>query len=108
LIPFERIKIRSTMFGEGVSMPRTLLATSATAQEVLDREFLALRSKILELAAALDRIDRASGSAAGDPRTELIQRSLKTLLAPGARRAGDIQMIFSLPYDPRWRAKQGP
>ena len=89
-------------------MPRTLPATSATAQEVLGREFPALRCTILDLAAALDRIDRATGSAAGDPRTELIQRSLETLLAHNAQRAGDIQMIFSLPYDPRWRAKQGP
>jgi hypothetical protein len=88
-------------------MPRALLATAATAREVLDREFLALRGKILEVAAALDRIDRAAGSAADDPRMEQLQKTLETLCTQGARRAHDVQMILSLPYDPQWRTKEG-
>src|SRR5438105_3688541 len=42
---------------EGANMSSLL-----TAPEVLNREFLEIRSKILELAAALDRIARADGS----------------------------------------------
>jgi hypothetical protein len=87
-------------------MPHSHLAT-ATASEVLDREFLALRGKILEVAAALDRIARASGSAADDPRTAQIRKSLEVLAQAGAGRAHDVQMVFSLPYDPQWRSKEG-
>ena len=37
-------------------------------RDVLDQEYLVARAKILELAAILDRLDRADGAAAEDPR----------------------------------------
>ena len=76
------------------------------SSDVLDREFLPLRGKIIEVAAALDRIHRSGGSQR-DPRMELIAKSLKQL-AEGRQtpdRAEQIQMIFSLPYDADWRRK---
>jgi hypothetical protein len=88
-------------------MSRAHLATAATGREVFDREFLALRGKILEVAAALDRIDRAAGPASDDPRTLQLQKTLEALAARGAHRAHDVQMILSLPYDPEWRTKEG-
>ena len=44
-----------------------------TAKQVLDREFLEIRCKILEIAAALDRLERAEGALEGDPRMELLR-----------------------------------
>jgi hypothetical protein len=44
------------------------MANSRTARDVFDQEFLTIRAKLLEVAAALDRIDRAGGSLANDPR----------------------------------------
>lgn len=72
---------------------------------VLEREFLGLRGRLLEVAATLDRIERASPSAAGDSRLAQIQQSLDAIRSPShtAQRAQQVQMIFSLPYDPQWR-----
>lgn len=74
------------------------------ALEVLNREFLSLREKLIELAAGLDRIGRAGG-VCDDPRVDQIRRCLELLAQPRetADRAEQVQLIFSLPYDPHWR-----
>ena len=54
------------------------------APSVFDRDFLGLRGKIIEVAATLDRIARASGSAESDPRLEQVRQSLALWL--GARK----------------------
>ena len=86
---------------------------AATASEILDREFLIIRGKLLEVAAALDRIERGSvepgsvdpsnGSAAGDQRLDKIRETLGLLGRQGGKRAEELQMLFSLPYEPKWR-----
>ncbi len=81
---------------------------AATASEVLQKEFPALRGKLIEVAAALDRLVRADGSLADDPRMAQVRRGLEILsgTAEGPTRAEQVQMAFSLPYDPRWREQQ--
>lgn len=77
---------------------------------VLNRDFLETRGKILELAAALDRLDRApthSGEHAPDRRIAQLRQALEALLEPGPGRAETVQRLFSLDYDPDWRAKNG-
>ena len=74
-----------------------------TSTEVLDREYLQLRAKILELAASFDRLDRASGSVDGDPRLSLIQEALDVLQSAADDRAEQIQLIFSRQYEDDWR-----
>jgi hypothetical protein len=83
------------------------MPTAPRAPAVFDRDFLTLRGKILEVAAALDRIGRAAGSVEDDPRLEQVRQSLDLLARrEGATdRAERIQMVFSLPYDPQWREK---
>jgi hypothetical protein len=76
---------------------------AATAAQTLDREFLTIRCKLLEAAAALDRVERGQGSAAADPRWEKIRETLAILGKPGIDRAEQLQLIFSLPYEPAWR-----
>jgi hypothetical protein len=75
--------------------------------EVLNRDFLETRSRILELAAALDRLDRAPrvGAEAPDSRVAQLRQALEALLEPGPGRAETVQRIFSLDYDPGWRAR---
>jgi hypothetical protein len=75
------------------------------APEVLDREFLEVRSKILEIAAALDRLDRAEGCVDTDPRLAKLRQALAALSARCDGRAEQVQMIFSLDYDDGWRKK---
>ncbi|HVU86576.1 MAG TPA: hypothetical protein VHD36_04605 [Pirellulales bacterium] len=88
------------------------MSNSATAQSVLDREFLELRARILELGAALDRLDRAGGPPANDPRMAAIGQALDVLRAKHAHgaeadRAEQVQLIFSIPYDEAWRTTLG-
>jgi hypothetical protein len=66
---------------------------------VLDREFLGIRSKLVELAAALDRVDRAEHELADDPRRMQIRSSLELLAADVSNRAERVQLEFSLPLD---------
>jgi len=80
------------------------MTVKAKASDVLEREFLSLRGKIIEVAAALDRVSR-KGGVCDDPRVEQIRRSLELVAQPreAADRAEQVQLIFSLPYDPQWR-----
>lgn len=80
------------------------MAKPRTQAEILDRDFLETRSRILDLAAALDRAQRASG-AAPDPRFEQLRGGVQALLAAGPGRAEAIQRYFSLEYDPNWRER---
>lgn len=90
-----------------------------SASEILDREFLILRGKILEVAASLDRLERASSPQIGagasanghgralttfsDPRLPQVREALETLLLNNRTdRAEAIQQIFSRSYDPHW------
>lgn len=74
-----------------------------TAPEVLNREFLETRSKILELAAALDRLTRAEGSVADDPRLARLHEAIDAVQELASDRAERVQMIFSRPYDAHWQ-----
>lgn len=76
--------------------------STATAEEVLRREFLPLRAKVLELAAALDRIDRAGKVPDDSDQIERLREALETLLWTQGSRAEAVQLIFSRDYDPRW------
>lgn len=78
-----------------------------TASDVLDREFLEIRAKLLEIGAALDRLDRAEGSVAGDLRLERFQQALAILCQAEPDRAERIQHVFSLPYDEDWQDRFG-
>ena len=76
-----------------------------TASQVLDREFLEIRAKVLELAASFDRLDRAEGVVAGDPRLSLIREAIDVLQSDADDRAEQVQLIFSLHYDDEWQKK---
>jgi hypothetical protein len=75
---------------------------SSSASNLLDREFLGIRCRLIELAATLDRIDRAKDSRTGDQRTAQIRHSLEILAGDGPNRAEQAQMVFSLPYEKGW------
>lgn len=83
------------------------MVSTPAASEVLNREFLEIRAKILELAAALDRLDRADGDVSADPRMERICRGLAAVSAGGSERAETVQMIFSLAYQEGWQREFG-
>jgi len=80
--------------------------TPMPAGRALDMFYLEARSKLLDLAATLDRLDRGEGAAAADPRLERIRQALLTLLETEPGRAERVQQIFSLAYDPDWPRPQ--
>jgi hypothetical protein len=75
------------------------------AIEVLDRDFLEARCKILEIAAILDRIERAPARHREHPDSRMgnLRQALEATLEPGPGRAETIQCIFSREFDPSWR-----
>lgn len=77
------------------------------APQVLNRDFLEIRAKILELAASFDRLDRGDGDVNDDPRLRQIRAGLAALADGRADRAERVQMIFSQSYEDGWRKKFG-
>lgn len=69
----------------------------------LDREYLPIRAKILEVASALDRIQRTSGHEVDDPRWQQLQSAINLLFQSDPVRAEEVQMLFSRTYDENWR-----
>jgi hypothetical protein len=78
------------------------------AKQALDSYFLEARSKLLDLAAILDRIGRGQNAATAteDPRVARIRRALEILQDPSGGRAERIQQVFSLDYDSAWERPQ--
>jgi len=76
------------------------------AMQVLDREFLGLRCRIIDIAAAMDRIDRTSDphGVREDPREAQLHQAIAVLIDGASARAERVQLVFSDDYDPNWRA----
>jgi hypothetical protein len=83
------------------------MAAGRNSADVLDQEFLPIRAKILEVAAALDRLDRAAGSLAADARRAQLQAAIQVLLRPEDARAEQVQLVFSRPFEEGWREDLG-
>jgi hypothetical protein len=83
------------------------MTTAMTAAEVLSREFLEIRAKILEIAASFDRLDRCEGCVDDDPRLRRIHEALDALRDAGGDRAEQVQLIFSRQYEQTWPEKFG-
>lgn len=66
-----------------------------TRQEVLDLYFMDARSKLIDLAAFLDRVERASGAA--DFRFPALKKAVEALSASGPGRASSVLMTLSDP-----------
>lgn len=82
-------------------MPATI-----TAAAMLDREFLEIRCRLIEVAASLDRIHRApeANTLRGDNRLDIIREAIGILVDGKFDRAERTQMAFSDPHDENWKA----
>lgn len=74
---------------------------------ILEQEFLPLRAKLLEIAAALDRLDRSDSPSVAEPRRKKILAAIDVLRAADGDRAERVQLIFSRQYEDDWREKFG-
>ena len=84
-----------------------MIPIPSTAPEILDREFLPARAKLLEVAATLDRVDRADGDLQDDPRLAQLRQALSLLASGEGDYAERFQMLISLPYSENWREEYG-
>ena len=66
-----------------------------TRQHVLDLYFMDARSKLIDLAAFLDRVERAEGKE--DFRLFAFRLALNKLAEPSAKRAKEVLLAFSDP-----------
>jgi hypothetical protein len=73
------------------------------AKQILDREFLEIRSRILDVASSLDRIQRGSGDVGDDTRLHNLKDALRIALSDDPHRAEKIQLLFSREYDKHWK-----
>ncbi|MEX2287577.1 MAG: hypothetical protein WD648_10845 [Planctomycetaceae bacterium] len=83
------------------------MLTPMPAADVLNREFLEIRAKILQVAASFDRLDRGEGTVEGDSRMRLIRKAIDILQSETPDRAEQIQLLFSREYDSNWRKSLG-
>lgn len=86
------------------------MSSPLSATVVLDRVYLDIRSKLLDLAASLDRVARAEGGedVQSDPRLTQIRQGIEILSSDAFDRAEQIQMLFSDPYVPNWNRREKP
>src|SRR5262245_21868778 len=68
-----------------------------TSPELVDEYFIENRNRLLELAAFLDRIDRAGGPAIDDFRMHVFREGVAALSSGGPDRVHRIQMLLSDP-----------
>jgi hypothetical protein len=66
-----------------------------TRQQLTDLYYMEARAKLIDVAAFLDRVDRASGDA--DFRVEALRRSIRELLASSPDRARRVLLSLSDP-----------
>ena len=82
--------------------PHTNKSTLRTASQLLDMDFLEHRAKLIDLAAFLDRLDRASDgpdAAAGDFRTVEFKKALAILSEAKPGRAARVLDALSDPTE---------
>jgi len=84
------------------------MSAPPTAAAVLDRVYLEVRCKLLDIAACLDRVSRSDGAEAveSDPRLGQIAQGIDILASEGFDRAERIQMLFSDAYAPNWNRRE--
>src|SRR5262245_4493566 len=84
------------------------MSAPPTAPAVLDRIYLEVRCKLLDIAACLDRVDRSEGApaVASDPRLAQIAQGIEILNSAGSDRAERSQMLFSDAYVPNWSRRE--
>ena len=82
------------------------MSTPLSPRQTLDRHYLEMRGRLLELAACFDRIERADaeGTLESDPRLQLLRQGVEMLRESGGNRAEQLQMLFSDPYVENWTA----
>lgn len=79
------------------------MTSPMSSADILDREFLQMRARLLELAACFDRLQRSEGDVSTDPRYQKLLTGLEILRSQGDDQASQIQLLFSRAYEENWQ-----
>ena len=84
----------------------SLQISTRDKQQILESDYLPVRAKIIEIAAALDRLELASGEL-DHARFKQLSDALAILQQPAAAgdRAEQIQRLFSRDFSDQWRSE---
>lgn len=91
--------------------PEGKTITERTGDSIIEESFLEVRAKLLEVAATLDRIDRASNetqlSESANEQRALLQQAIEIVRSSSSQRATELQHLFSREYKSDWRQTFG-
>lgn len=76
-----------------------------SAEQIVAEEFMMARARILELAATLDRIKRASGDVEGSKNMRLLVQGIHILCDDELEKSKRVQLLMSRQYDSQWQAQ---
>ncbi len=75
------------------------------AQQIVAEDFMIARARIVELAATLDRIERASGNVDDSKNMQLLMQGMNILCDDEVEKAKRVQLLMSRHYDPEWQTQ---
>lgn len=78
-----------------------------SAADVLEREYLEMRSLILRLAASFDRMERSQSPKEDNEKRERLEQGVQILLDQQGNKAERVQKLFSLAYHSNWHQEFG-
>ncbi len=76
-----------------------------SAEKIIADDFMIARAKIVELAATLDRIERAQGEIADSNQMQLLMQGMHILCDDEIEKTKRVQLLMSRQYDPQWQAQ---
>jgi len=86
------------------STPGEPTVAERSAEQIVSDEFMIARAKILELAATLDRIERATGDVDGSRPMQLLVQGMNILCDDEVEKVKRVQLLMSRQYEPQWQS----
>ena len=76
-----------------------------SAEQIVADDFMIARARIVELAATLDRIERATGDVDDSKNMQLLIQGMHILCDDEVEKAKRVQLLMSRIYDPHWQSQ---
>jgi len=81
------------------------ITAERSAQQIVAEDFMIARARIVELAATLDRIERATGDVDDSKNMQLLMQGMHILCDDDVEKAKRVQLLMSRQYDPQWQTQ---
>ena len=81
------------------------ISAERSAQQIVAEDFMIARARIVELAATLDRIERATGDVDDSKNMQLLMQGMHILCDDEVEKAKRVQLLMSRQYDPQWQTQ---